>query len=239
MNDLQVRQPGFYYTMPIDEDNTVRSLFWTDAESRLNYALYGDFVSFDTTFSTNKYNMPFSPIVGINGNGKSLVFGWALLEDQKATTFKWLLGTFIKVMGGKELGVIITDQDAAMKKAIAELFPSVVHRNCFWHIMRNARENLAPLIKEKLELEPVLVKLTYYSLTEEEFEDGWKEMLETYKISENIYLQMMYNSRKIWVLVFLKKVFCPFIKSTRRSEGINSVFKDYVMRKDTIETFLE
>ena len=52
-------------------------------------------------------------------------------------------------MGGKELGVIITDQDAAMKKAIAELFPSVVHRNCFWHIMRNARVNLAPLIKEK------------------------------------------------------------------------------------------
>jgi len=37
-----------------------------------------------------------------------------------------LLGTFIKVMGGKEPGVIITDQDAAMKKAIA-----VVHRNCF------------------------------------------------------------------------------------------------------------
>jgi len=159
MNDLQVRQPGFYYTMRIDEDNTVRSLFWTDAESRLNYALYGDFVSFDTTFSTNKYNMPFAPIVGINGNGKSIVFGWALLEDQKATTFKWLLGTFIKVMGGKELGVIITDQDAAMKKAIAELFPSVVHRNCFWHIMRNARENLAPLINEKPELEPVLVKL--------------------------------------------------------------------------------
>ena len=50
--------------------------------------------------------------------------------------------------------------------------------------MRNARENLAPLIKEKPELEPVLVKLIYYSLTEEEFEDGWKEMLETYKISE-------------------------------------------------------
>ena len=234
MNDLQVRQPRFYYTMRIDEGNTVRSLFWTDAESRLNYALYGDFVSFDTTFSINKYNIPFAPIVGINGNGKSIVFGWALLEDQKATTFKWLLGTFIKVMGGKEPGVIITDQDAAMKKAIA-----VVHRNCFWHIMRNARENLAPLINEKPELEPVLVKLIYYSLTEDEFEDGWKEMLETYKISENIYLQMMYNSRKIWVLVFLKKVFCPFIKSTGRSEGINSVFMDYVMRKDRIETFLE
>jgi len=27
----------------------------------------------------------------------------------------------------------------------------------------------------------MLVKLIYYSLTEEEFEDGWKEMLETYK----------------------------------------------------------
>ena len=101
------------------------------------------------------------------------------------------------------------------------------------------KRKLGTFDKGKSELEPVLVKLIYYSLTKEEFEDGWKDMLDTYKVCDNIYLKMMYNSRKMWVPVFLKKVFCPFIKSTGRSEGINSVFKDYIMRKDIIETFLE
>jgi len=35
------------------------------------------------------------------------------------------------------------------EKTIAQLFPLVVQRNFFWHIMRNARVNVAPLIKEK------------------------------------------------------------------------------------------
>uniref|UniRef100_A0A0A8YT92 MULE transposase domain-containing protein n=1 Tax=Arundo donax TaxID=35708 RepID=A0A0A8YT92_ARUDO len=57
----------------------VRSIFWTDARSQLDYSLFGDFISFDTTYSTNKYNMPFAPLIGINGHSRNIVFGWALL----------------------------------------------------------------------------------------------------------------------------------------------------------------
>lgn len=77
---MQIKELGFYYTMSTDDANTVKSVFWTDLASRINYKLYGDFISFDTTFSTNKYNMPFAPIVDINGHGKTIVFGYALLK---------------------------------------------------------------------------------------------------------------------------------------------------------------
>uniref|UniRef100_A0A0A9T3X6 Protein FAR1-RELATED SEQUENCE n=1 Tax=Arundo donax TaxID=35708 RepID=A0A0A9T3X6_ARUDO len=236
---IQLEDPRFYYTHRKEEDNTVRSLFWTDATSRMNYALYGDFISFDTTYSTNKYNMPFAPIVGINGHGKNIVFGWALLEDQKSETFSWLLETFVEVMGGKKPGLIMTDQDAAMKKAISELFPSEVHRNCFWHVMRNARQHLGAFLEVRQGMEKEMDKLIYDSLTEVEFEEGWATMIEKYKASGNSYLNQMYNTRKMWVPVFLKKVFCPFIWTTGRSESTNSNFKDFVMRKDSIETFLQ
>ena len=56
---LQIDTPGFCYRMQRDTDNTVLSLFWTDARSRLNYRLFGEIISFDTTYSTNKYNMHF------------------------------------------------------------------------------------------------------------------------------------------------------------------------------------
>jgi hypothetical protein len=236
---IQIRQPGFFYTMNVDENNVVKSIFWTDVKARLNYSLYGEYVSFDTTYSTNKYNMPFAPIVGVNGHGRTIVFGWALLEDQKAETFKWLLTTFFEVMGGKKPDIIMTDQDAAMKKAIRELIPEVVHRNCFWHITRNAREHLGTLINKREGFAKDLEYLIYDSFTEEEFETGWQEMLEKHEIQGNKHLKSMYESRNMWVPVFLKTFFCPFTKSTGRSESTNSNFKDYVHPKDSIEKFLE
>ena len=77
---LQVDKPGFVYKAQRDSSNSILSLFWTDSRSRLDYLLYGDIISFDTTFSTNKYNMPFTPIIGVNGHSRTIVFGWALLQ---------------------------------------------------------------------------------------------------------------------------------------------------------------
>jgi len=43
----------------------------------------------------------------------------------------------------------------------------------------------------------------------------------------------------MWAPAYFMDIFCPFIKTTGRSESTNSSFKDYVMRKDSIETFLQ
>ncbi|XP_062099958.1 protein FAR1-RELATED SEQUENCE 3-like [Humulus lupulus] len=43
--------------------------FWADERSRAIYDEFGDVVSFDTTYLTNKYDMPFAPFVGVNHHG--------------------------------------------------------------------------------------------------------------------------------------------------------------------------
>jgi len=48
----------------------------------------------------------------------------------------------------------------------------------------------------------------------------------------------MYSLRKMWVPIYFKDVFCPFIQSTSRSESTNSYFKDFVIPKDTLENFM-
>jgi hypothetical protein len=53
--DARKNMPGFDYKMDVDEDNVVKSLFWTDQIGKANYSQFGEFVSFDTTFSTNQY----------------------------------------------------------------------------------------------------------------------------------------------------------------------------------------
>ena len=224
----------------MDEENIVRSIFWTDARGRMDYDLYGDFISFDTTFSTNRYNMPFAPIVGINGHAKNVIFGYALLEDQTAETFEWVFQTFVETMNGKKPKIIMTDQDAAMKKAIADFMPDVIHRLCIWHIMKNILEKCGSFMSQKHRegMEKKLNELVYDSLSVLEFESGWQQMLKDYDAEKNEHLQTMNRLRKMWIPVYFKEVLCPFIHSTSRSESTNSYFKDYVIPKDTIENFM-
>ena len=86
----QVENPNFFYATQVDSDNAVRAVFWVDGWTRLLYPKYKDCVFFDTTFCTNRYNMPFAPIVGINNHLQTLVLGCALLADETIEGFKWV-----------------------------------------------------------------------------------------------------------------------------------------------------
>ncbi|RCV32830.1 hypothetical protein SETIT_7G034000v2 [Setaria italica] len=235
---LQKEQPGFYYAMKTDEDSTIRSIFWTDARARLDYALYGDFIHFNTTCRTNAYHMPFASLIGINGHGKPTVFGWALLENDEAETFSWLFRTFLDVMDGKKPSIIMTHQDSAIQKSIAEVFPTVFHRFSMWHVMREAAAEFGGFMVNRPGMEADLTRLVTNSLTTEEFENDWKTMLEKYAAELNAHLKHMYWTRSMWVPVYFKHVFCPFIRSSGSCENTNSIFKDYVLQEDTIETFI-
>ncbi|XP_074318534.1 protein FAR1-RELATED SEQUENCE 5-like [Silene latifolia] len=58
---LSESQDGFYYAYQVDEDNCLAKLFWADAQARMNYSLFGDTITFDPTYGTNKYHMAFTP----------------------------------------------------------------------------------------------------------------------------------------------------------------------------------
>jgi hypothetical protein len=110
-NKKQAEEPGFYYSLELDAKNKVRSVFWSDARARQYYDLYGDCVCFDTTFLTNKYNLPFAPFVGISPHGKTYIFACAFIINETAKTFEWLFSVFLEAMGGKHPQSIMTDQD--------------------------------------------------------------------------------------------------------------------------------
>ena len=88
----------------------------------------------DTTFQTNKPEMPFAPILGTNHHRQTIIFGAALLFDESADSFVWVFSNFLKAMSGKQPTTIFTDQSTAMEKAIKLVFPNASHRLCLWHI---------------------------------------------------------------------------------------------------------
>uniref|UniRef100_A0A0A9HMJ6 Protein FAR1-RELATED SEQUENCE n=1 Tax=Arundo donax TaxID=35708 RepID=A0A0A9HMJ6_ARUDO len=182
--------------------------------------------------------MPFAQLIGINGYGKSIVFSCALLENDKEETLCWLFRTFLDVMDGKKPSTIITHQDSAIHKSIAEVFHTVFHRFNLWHVMREAAVEFGGFTANRPGMEAELTHLIMNSLTTEEFEDGWIAVLEKYGSASNAHLKLMYQTRLMWVPVYFKHVFCPFIRSPGHSQSTYSIFKDYVLREDTIEIFI-
>ncbi|XP_010239431.1 protein FAR1-RELATED SEQUENCE 9 [Brachypodium distachyon] len=209
-----------------------------DGNCRKFYDLYGDCISFDTTYKTNKYNLSFAPFVGITGHANNCLFACAILQNETVETFTWLFEEFLQCMGGKMPLTIITDQDVARKQAIPNVFTQTKHRNCLFHIKKKAEEKCARCFATRRTLHIEFNDIINKSQTEEEFEALWPAMMRKYKVENIKYFQHMWEIRKNFVPVYFKKDFFPFIHSTARSDGTNAIFKDNVGSTYSIISFL-
>jgi len=131
---MRLMDDGFVYMVDVDELR-IRNVFWADVSSRVAYEYFGDVITFDTTYLTNRYGMPFAPFVGVNHHGQSILLGASLISSDDTSTFVWLFRVWLECMDGRAPKAIITNQDRVMKSAIALVFPDTRHRYCLWHIM--------------------------------------------------------------------------------------------------------
>ncbi|KAK1608564.1 hypothetical protein QYE76_032237 [Lolium multiflorum] len=187
----------------------------------------------------NQYGMPFAPIIGVDNYGKTVVFGVGLLEDERADTFKWLFEEFLSAMDNKHPETIITDQDVAMRIGISKALPYTVHRFCNFHISKNLDDKLSLFFAVRGTLKEELRAVIRNSFTPEEFETEWHDLLQRHNALGEPHLDRIYDIRAQWVPTYFKESFFPFTSSTGRSESTNSLFKHYVKRKDSIETFFK
>lgn len=106
--EKQLQNKNFFYTVQADRESRIKNIFWAHASSRLSFEHFGDVVTFDTTYRTNRYSMPFGIFVGVNNHFQSVVFGCALLREETVESFKWLFKIFSQAMRGKEPVSILT-----------------------------------------------------------------------------------------------------------------------------------
>ncbi|KAL2933742.1 Protein FAR-RED IMPAIRED RESPONSE 1 [Bienertia sinuspersici] len=222
----------------IDKERRIASQFG-DANLIEDYQKFGDVVSFDTTYITNRFKMPFAPFIGVNNHFQSTIFGCALLSDETAQTFEWVMKAWLRAMNGKAPNAILTDQDRAMRVAIAGVFPNTRHRFCLWHIMRKVPEKIGHIIQKHEDFMEHFQHCMCKTWTEECFERRWSEIIETFEIQDEKWLQSLYEDRKQWVPTFMRDMFFAGMSTTQRSESINSFCDKYVSRKTTLQEFVD
>ncbi|XP_034571010.1 protein FAR1-RELATED SEQUENCE 5-like [Setaria viridis] len=229
---LQAESPSFYYATMIDDNNVVRGLFWVDGRTRELYKSFGDCIFFDTTYCTNRYDMP------LNNHLHNILLGCAMLPDETTETFVWVLERLKGEMGGREPNNIMTDQDKVMKAAIAIVFPDATHRCCKWHVLRKANDKLAWLISEEEDFAKEFDYCVNRTETPEEFEMLWASIEDKYHLQENEFFQSMSGTRRMWAPAYFRKYFFPFTGTTGRLESMNSLFKKVVHPQDSMLQFI-
>ncbi|CAI9294868.1 unnamed protein product [Lactuca saligna] len=201
------------------ENKQLNALFWADETSKRNYKEFGDVVSFEATFRTNRYHMVFVPFTGIDNHKRCVTFGADLLSREDIDSYIWLLKSFLKAFGKQPL-LVLSDQDPAMKKAIETVFPQSIHRLCMWHITFKLPLKVSLNIVNNPELRKKFNFLIWNSRLEvDEFEVGWQSLLNEYKLTDNKWLDDMHGLRHFWIPAFFKHIpLSGLMRTTSRSE---------------------
>ncbi|XP_076930239.1 protein FAR1-RELATED SEQUENCE 5-like [Bidens hawaiensis] len=165
--------PNFSCEYTTTPDGVLKGLFWADEYAKRNFYTFGDVVSFDATYQHNKYNMVFVPFTAIDNHNCNVTLGAALLGNETAETYTWLLKCF-KDAFGYAPKVLVTDQDPAMKRAIEDVFPDTRHRLCMWHIMDKLSGKVGSKLCNETDFKERLCDIVWtYQITPDQFEQQW------------------------------------------------------------------
>ena len=93
---------------------------------------FGDVLTFDTTYRTNRYSMPLAMFVGFNNQLQNIVFAEALIRDEKAGTFEWVFEQFITCMCGKEPITIFTGK-ITLSLSLSLSLSGITDTSCNYH----------------------------------------------------------------------------------------------------------
>ncbi|XP_057503514.1 protein FAR1-RELATED SEQUENCE 5-like [Actinidia eriantha] len=141
-------------------------------------------------------------------------------------------------MGGRAPTSIITDQDLAMKGAIAKVFPNTRHRLCIWHIKKKFVEKLSQVYYKRSKFKAEVKKCIWKTYKKEDFEERWMALIKEYGLETNEWFQQLYDIRESWVPVYNRGTFFAGMNTTGRSEGVNSFFDGFVTSTTNLKEFV-
>ncbi|RYR39354.1 hypothetical protein Ahy_A09g044858 [Arachis hypogaea] len=184
---MKEKNPNFFFELELEEDQSIKLAFWADARSRAVFEYFGDVISFDTTYNTNRYNLVCGSFVGVNHHGQSTLLGCSLMKNEEIESFKWLFQCWLRCMGANAPKGFLTDQCTSMKRALEACMPITVHRWCILHIMKKIPSKLNGY-KGHADIEQEMSHVVWNSPSKDSFDRNWNDFLLTFGLADNKWL---------------------------------------------------
>ncbi|AEE35824.1 Protein FAR1-RELATED SEQUENCE 4 [Arabidopsis thaliana] len=236
---MQEENPKFFFAVDFSEDHLLRNVFWVDAKGIEDYKSFSDVVSFETSYFVSKYKVPLVLFVGVNHHVQPVLLGCGLLADDTVYTYVWLMQSWLVAMGGQKPKVMLTDQNNAIKAAIAAVLPETRHCYCLWHVLDQLPRNLDYWSMWQDTFMKKLFKCIYRSWSEEEFDRRWLKLIDKFHLRDVPWMRSLYEERKFWAPTFMRGITFAGLSMRCRSESVNSLFDRYVHPETSLKEFLE
>ncbi|GJY50069.1 FAR1-related sequence 5-like protein [Tanacetum coccineum] len=189
--------------------------------------------------SRKKYDMVFVPFTRIDNHKKCVTVGLGLLLREDTEAYTWLLRSFMTAHE-KQLTMIVTDQDEAMKLAIEEVLTESKHRLCMWHIMQKIPAKICKEIYDETDFKERFNKIVWNMFMEPmEFEEKWSKHIEDFRLQNNKWVTRMFNLREMWIpAYFIDSPLFGLMRTTSRSESENTFFKSFTNHGSMLVNFM-
>ena len=127
------------------------------------YIRFFDVILVDSTYKTNRFNMPLIVFCGINEDAKTLILGFAAVQSEREEHVRW---TFEKLFDDLETvpEILGSDSCSTLRKVIKSVLLDTRHLLCGWHVNQNVAKHLGPISK-----------IVYYII----FNFTWKNLMQS------------------------------------------------------------
>ncbi|XP_023733150.1 protein FAR-RED ELONGATED HYPOCOTYL 3-like [Lactuca sativa] len=131
---------------------------------------------------------------------------------------------------GKEPTLVSTDQDAAIKQVVENVFPNSKHRLCMWHIMKKLKKvQISDDLFTNTDFRKTFSKLVWdINMKLDVFEVKWGLLMKEFNLEDTRWFKDMFTIRDSWIPKYFSNIpMCGLMKTTSRSESMNSFFNTY------------
>ena len=128
-------------------ERRLSGIFWMSPTQQELYQRFSDVVLNDNTCKTNKYNMYLSVFMIKDNYGKFRNVANALVEDELASTYVWILQCLTKATNTIPKS-FWTDSEPGLINAVSQVFPDTPHFYCLFHIWQNIIKHLKSKVSD-------------------------------------------------------------------------------------------
>ncbi|KAL9997862.1 putative transcription factor FAR family [Helianthus debilis subsp. tardiflorus] len=79
---MQLTNPNFFYLMDLNDEGRLRNMIWLDARCRGAVGYFSDVIYFDTSYLSNKYEIPLVTFTGMNHHYQSVLLVYKYIHKQ-------------------------------------------------------------------------------------------------------------------------------------------------------------
>lgn len=236
---LAERDVNFVYDYTTDENNKVENIAWSYGNLIDLYPVYGDVVTFDTTFRSITYGLLLGVWFGIDNNGKEIFIGCVLLQDESSQSFTWALQFLIRFMRGQHPQTILTDIDSSLRDAIASELPNTKHVICLWHVLSKLSSWFSLLLGLQYEDFKTEFDMLCHMESIAEFEHQWNLLVARFGLVSDKHIALLFEYRSSWPLSYTRNSFLARFVTPEFSQSIDAFLKRILTGQTCLQVFFE